>query len=92
MGEEPALDSYLTLRRDARTPDMIESVAEMHKLMEGVVKHATAHGIKADTFASNKNNPLPQHFYDQVAKYKGNTNPYSKKAMAKKAGKAGKKK
>jgi len=34
LGEEPALDSYLTLRRDARTPLMIESVKEMHDMME----------------------------------------------------------
>ena len=71
---------------------MIESVAEMHKLMEEVVKHATAQGIKADTFVSNKKNPLPQHFYDQVAKYKGNSNPYSMKAQKAQKKKGGKKK
>ena len=41
MGEEPALDSYLTLRRDARTPDMIKSVKEMNTKMQSVVKFAT---------------------------------------------------
>ena len=38
LGEEPALDSYLTLRRDARTQKMIDDVAKMHDLMEKVVK------------------------------------------------------
>ena len=41
MGEEPALDSYLTLRRDARTPDMIKSVDSMNTKMQSVVKFAT---------------------------------------------------
>ena len=41
MGDEPALDSYLTLRRDARTPDMIESVTKMNVKMQKVVKFAT---------------------------------------------------
>ena len=41
MGDEPALDSYLTLRRDARTPDMIESVKKMNVKMQKVVKFAT---------------------------------------------------
>ena len=42
LGEEPALDSYLTLRRDARTPKVIEATGEMHAKMEQVVKQATA--------------------------------------------------
>ena len=41
MGDEPALDSYLTLRRDARTPDMITSVDSMNTKMQSVVKFAT---------------------------------------------------
>jgi len=41
MGDEPALDSYLTLRRDARTPDMIKSVDSMNTKMQSVVKFAT---------------------------------------------------
>ena len=41
MGDEPALDSYLTLRRDARTPDMIETVDSMNTKVQSVVKFAT---------------------------------------------------
>ena len=50
----------------------------MHELMEKVVKQATAVGIKAETFQTEKKNPLPQHFYNQVAKFKNNANPFDK--------------
>ena len=54
----------------------------MHELMEKVVKQATAVGIKAETFQTEKKNPLPQHFYDQVAKFKNNANPFENIAQS----------
>ena len=38
LGEEPALDSYLTLRRDARTEKMKKEVKKMYDIMTNVVK------------------------------------------------------
>ena len=57
----------------------------MHELMEKVVKQATAVGIKAETFQTEKKNPLPQHFYNQVAKFKNNANPFDKLTKAAKS-------
>ena len=53
--------------------------------MAKVVKQATAVGIKADTFQTDKKNPLPQHFYDQVARFRNNVNPFDKKEAPKEA-------
>ena len=38
MGEEPALDSYLTLRRDSRTKDLEAELKAMYDLVEAIVK------------------------------------------------------
>lgn len=61
---------------------MKKEVKNMHILMEGVVRKATGAGIDPASFVSNKKNPLPQQFYDNVAKYRNSSNPFAKKAEA----------
>ena len=93
LGEEPALDSYLTLRRDARTEKMKKEVKKMYDIMTNVVKQATVQDNDPKTFASNSENTLPKHFYDMVAKHRNNSNPFAikkKEEVTKRPGPPGK--
>lgn len=38
MGEEPVVDSYLTLRRDARTVDQMHTLKLMNAMVEAYVE------------------------------------------------------
>ena len=86
MGEEPALDSYLTLRRDARTPELEKELAVMYTMVGDVIKVVTREGIDPDTVKTNKEHPLPQEFYDLVARNKNHKNPFQDGELKKKTG------
>ena len=70
MGEEPALDSYLTLRRDARTPELEKELTAMYTMVGTVIKEVTREGTNPTSVTTNAQHPLPQEFYDLVARNK----------------------
>ena len=53
MGEEPALDSYLTLRRDARTPELEKELTVMYTMVGTVIKEVTREGINPTSVTTN---------------------------------------
>ena len=78
LGEKPALDSYLTLRRDSRTTTVQKKLKVMHDAVEKVLAEA-AKDKEVNQFSVNKDYPtLSKVFYDQVFKYKDAENPYLK--------------